>query len=184
MLIHLGYDIRTGFDWEAFRACQAEYSRNGYTTRFHQLKKKYVSAADPKLVRLWAELRKQCKSAGLGRSELLPIFKKGEAVSQYVGKYIAKGSPHRTGAWKGARLVSYSHRSPKRASSRFSWVKGGKPFREWAAEVSAFLDVTHETIADEFGQTWAWKLLQAKEAGMNAKQTAAYLAMTRQLGAK
>jgi hypothetical protein len=175
LLIHLGRDIRTGFQFDTFKECQAEFAWNGYSSRFNELRRAYVSAASPWLVDLWKELRKQCKAAGLGRSELLPIHKQGEAVSQYVGKYISKGSPYRVGEWKGARLVSYSSRSPRRASSRFSWVDSGFPFRLWAAEVASTIGVTHDDISERCGPRWAWRMLQAQEAGLTAKQAGQFL---------
>ena len=175
MLIHLGQDIRIGFDFEAFKSCQAEYAKHRYSAEFNRLKKAYVSAASPFLVDLWGELRAQCKAARLGRSELLPIHKQGEAVSHYVGKYISKGSPHRVGEWKGARLVSYSNLSPRRASSRFSWLESGAEFRAWAAEVSESIGVTHDTVRDSCGSRWGWRLHQAKEAGLTAAQAGAFL---------
>lgn len=184
LLLHLGYDIRTGFDFEAFGACQVEYNKNGYSKEFNRLKSAYVSAANPRLVDLWGDLRQACKSAGLGRSELLPIKKKGEAVSQYVGKYIAKGSPYRVGDWKGARLVSYSHTAPKRASARFSWVESGKDFRIWAASVAASIGATHDSIADMCGKRWGWRLHQAREAGLTASEAGIFLLHAHRLSMK
>lgn len=175
MLLHLGYNIRAGFDFETFAACQSEFFKNGYSSQFHKLKKGYVSAANPRLVDLWGELRRQCKSAGLGRSELLPIKKQGEAVSHYVGKYISKGSPYRVGEWKGARLVSYSFTAPKRASSRFSWVEGGRAFREWAAEVASCIGATHDTIQSLCGKKWGWRLHQAREGGLTASEAGRWM---------
>ena len=176
-LIWVGEDIRTGFDFEAFIASQDEFQKNGRTPRFEQLRKQYIVSAPEALRKLWGDLRREAKAAGIGRTELLPIRKKGEAVGAYVGKYLAKGSPYRVGAWKGARLVSYCQKAPRRASSRFSWVESGREFREWAAEVSEWLDCDHDTISEVCGPRWAWKLLQAKEAGLDAS-AAAQIALT------
>ena len=184
ILIHLGVDIRTGFQFDTFRKCQNEFDRSRYSPLFKDLRQQYVSAASPHLLKLWKEIRNACKSARLGRSELLPIHKKGEAVSHYIGKYISKGSPYRVGEWKGARLVSYSTLSPKRAGSRFSWLESGANFRKWAAEVADTIGVTHDNIAEHCGSRWGWRLHQAKEAGLTAEQAGAFLVASHSLLSK
>lgn len=50
-------DVRTGFDFTAFRECQNEYQTHGKSACFYALRQRYASAAAPELRKLWSELR-------------------------------------------------------------------------------------------------------------------------------
>ena len=165
LLVAFPFEIREGFDFDSFIACQAEYKANGKTAAYQALNRSYVSQAPPGLRDMWAFLRATCKAHGVGRSELLPIRKEGEATTKYVGKYIEKGSVHRTGAWKSARLVSYSQSFGRCANSRFSWVMASS-FRLYAAECAVYHKTEYSDMKEVYGSAWAYRIHQCQEAGM------------------
>ena len=174
LLVAFDDDIRTGFDWDSFVAAQALYKSEGKTPAEYTARKAYVSTCQPRLRDLWAMTRTACKKYGIGRSELLPIRKQGEAATKYVGKYIEKGSVHRTGAWKGARLTSLSHGFPRVARCSFSWVMASS-FRIYAQRASEWHGVSEDNMTRRFGSKWAYKLLLAQSNGMTAREGAAFL---------
>ena len=73
LIVECREDIRTGFDFVAFKA-----------------KRGYKKSASPALRRLWQLLLERLPGYGFGRAELSPIYKTGEAVSRYVAKYVEK----------------------------------------------------------------------------------------------
>jgi hypothetical protein len=174
LLVAFPYDIRTGFDWETFVLAQKLYKENGKCPAEAAARKSYVLACQPKLRLLWSELRKACKLYGIGRSELLPIRKVGEAATRYVGKYIEKGSVHRTGEWAGARLTSYSQGFPRVARCSFSWVMASS-FRIYASRASEWHGVPEDEMCQRFGSKWAYKLLLAQSNKLTAREAAAFL---------
>lgn len=173
LLIVLPTDIRTGFDWEAFRASKLEYMENGRSSEFLKLSRQYSQSAAPFLRRFWSSLRKAAKAHKLGRTEILPIHSEAEAAVRYVGKYIEKGVVHRTGAWRGVRLVSCARSLERAASCRFAWVKSGARWREFVSQVAARLQIDDfEGFSSQFGSSWAFKLMQCSSHGMSADETA------------
>jgi hypothetical protein len=63
------------------------------------------------------------KRYGLGRCEILPVRKQG-AISEYIGKYLDKGSALRPSEWKGVRRVEMDRRTSrewKACTLKFSW---------------------------------------------------------------
>lgn len=89
ILVVLPVDIRTGFDFEKVKV------------RDYRSANKHLRAE-------WAFWRKNGPKYGFGRCEMLPIKSTAEAISKYVGKYIAKHIGCRAPEDKGVRLVRYS----------------------------------------------------------------------------
>nr|CRY97678.1 hypothetical protein [uncultured prokaryote] len=174
LLVALNEDIRTGFDWDSFIEAQDLYKSEKETVRQKAANKRYISSASPGLRSLWTQFRMDAKTYGVGRTEFLPIRKAGEAATRYVGKYIEKGSVHRTGAWKGARLTSYSQGFGRVANSSFSWVVASS-FRVYAQKASEWHGVKEEEMCNVFGSKWAYKLLLAQSNGLTARTAAAFL---------
>lgn len=174
LLVAFPFELREGFNFDDFIECQAEYKAHGKTPKYQNLNRSYVSSAPSGLRDMWAFLRATCKAHGVGRSELLPIRKEGEATTKYVGKYIEKGSVNRTGAWKSARLVSYSHSFKRCANSRFSWVMGSA-IREYFAECATYHKTGYDDMQEVYGSAWAWRLIQCKEADYSPAVAAAVL---------
>jgi len=174
LLLAFDYDIRTGFDFDLFESAQSSRV-NGDTELHRTLTRRYAASALPALRRLWAVTRSACSKYGVGRSELLPIRKTGEASTRYVGKYIEKGGVHRTGEWKGARLTSYSHGFPRCANVRFQWMNGAALFRQYCREAQEVHGVPEERMPERFGSKWAYKLLKAQSALLTPEQGARFL---------
>lgn len=146
-------DIRTGVDFEALAA------RN-------------YKSAGKHLKGLWALLREKCPKYGLGRHELLPIHKSGEAMAKYVGKYINKCHMYRTSEFKGMRFVAFGKGFERSSSMRFTWSgynykdgkaipTGGKKWRDTVGEVAEKIGATEiEGITKKLGKRWAWHLME------------------------
>jgi hypothetical protein len=122
-LVGVDFDTKAdAFDWEAFAdSCEA-YKRKDWAT-FRTMRARYKASAAPELVELWARTREEMKRYGLGRCEILPVRKLG-AISEYVGKYLEKGSAIKPEEWKGVRRVELdrgSSREWKRCGRAFSW---------------------------------------------------------------
>jgi hypothetical protein len=133
-------DIRTGINFE-------EIKNNNY------------SSANQPLRSLWKLLRRSLPKYGFGRSELLPIRSNSEAISSYVGKYIAKQIGARKEEDKGVRLVSYSAGQVK-SSPKFAWNTDGS--KEWRRKLKKFAELTDcpdlARLKMTFGSSWAYHL--------------------------
>jgi hypothetical protein len=140
LLVDVGADIRTGFDFE-------------------QVDKGNYCSAGSEIRAVWGWLRKMAPAYGFGRTELLPLKKPGEAVGHYVGKYIAKHVVWRDEADKGARLVRYSGPCCFH-STRFAWSAGQAAlWRRCLAQVASWHGFTDlGEFAERYGPRWAYHL--------------------------
>lgn len=164
LVVVLGADIRTGVDFEAF-------ARGDYRSA-------------PSRLRLeWAWWRSNAPRFGLGRHELLPIRHNGDALGNYVGKYIGKGWAERTADDKGARTVRYfGHwgNCPipvcKKTGRKMPWrppfslrycacsARAGA-WREAMHQVQLItklhgLELHQDNIKSLVGARWAWRITQ------------------------
>ena len=144
LLVVVGEDIRTGFDFEA--CANGDYR-----------------SANQRLKQEWAFWRKTAKAYGFGRTELLPIKSNSECIARYVGKYISKHFETRQYRDKGVRLVEYS-RNARIASTRMQFVSGGSA--EWRRKVGIFCHYiaentgcapTFEGVRGVLGSKWAYQ---------------------------
>lgn len=143
-LVALPDDIRAGIDFDAI-------ARGDYRS------------ANAALRAEWAFWRKTAKAYGFGRTELMPVKSTTEAISNYVGKYIAKHVNHREARDRGAKLVRYT--GPKVATTRFAWVSPRAT--EWRRKLGAFIQMLYDSGAisrptagamyKRFGPRWVWK---------------------------
>ena len=153
-LADLGFDLRTGFDFEAV-------GRGDYRS------------ACPELRGLWREMREILPRYGFGRSELMPIKSSLEAAARYVGKYLSKGDANAVVGgvrWpKGARRLRYSQRGAWRVWKSphcFAWRShGGEVWRSIVAGVADELGCRDmDELRDKLGPRWAWRLQQIFKA--------------------
>jgi hypothetical protein len=164
------------FDWEAFAGSCEAYRLKDWP-KFRALRARYVASACPQLRELWARTRDEMKRYGLGRCEILPVRKEG-AISEYIGKYLDKGSSVKPVEWKGVRRVELDRVSStewRRCSRLFSWsgirveketgmiVRGGAV--QWRTRVGqlAFAlalpdDGDISAIADILGPRWGYTM--------------------------
>jgi hypothetical protein len=145
LLVVLGDDIRTGFDFSAIK--NQDYSSANKAIRLE-----------------WAYWRKTAPLYGFGRTELLPIKSTGRALGQYIGKYIAKHIEHRIMADKGVRLVSYGGNSRNWNSKHTPLDYGSTQWRykvnALARQVTKSKGVMCYGLADiqrHLGKNWAFK---------------------------
>ena len=143
LLVVLGFDIRTGFNFAAIEA-------------------RDYSSANPALRAEWAFWRNTAPAYRFGRTELMPIKSSEEAIGKYIGKYIGKHMETRQEADKGARLVRYS-RGARVASTRFQFVSTGS--QAWRSKLRSFAhyvaertgcEPTMEGIREVCGPRWAY----------------------------
>lgn len=148
MLVDLGVgvDIRSGVDFEAFK-------RRDYRT------------ASPVLRSIWARMRQSGRAYGLGRVEVMPVYKeKWEACARYVGKYLSKAI-HRE-VWENhcdnkakplhARRVGFSQ-GWRVATSTYSWVEDGAEWRKGVSLLAAACGAKDlEGLKGILGKRWAW----------------------------
>jgi hypothetical protein len=162
LLVAVPWDTRPdAFDWQAFDGCQQERRTNGRTALFRDLRARYKTSAAPELVSLWSLLRKVLPRYGLGRSELMPLRKGKEAISGYVGKYLAAGLALRRHSWKGCRRVEFDRRAKNTwlvCSRVFSWNSpGAKAWRSRVGQLGAALGVEDlDGIRRKLGRKWAY----------------------------
>lgn len=167
ILVAVQWDTKPDdFDWQAVSECQQERRANGLTPLFRELRKRYRSSAATELVAMWKLLRKVLPRYGLGRSELLPIRKGKEAISEYIGKYLEAGLIIRKHSWKGCRRVEFDRRNKLGwlACTRvFAWHSPGaivwrKRVAEFATSIGA-VDMTE--LKEKVGPKWAYRLREA-----------------------
>jgi len=143
LVVVLGADIRTGFDFEA-------------------IKRRDYRSANPRLRAEWAFWRKTAPEYGFGRTELLPVRSCAEALARYVGGYIGKNVRERVDGDKGARLVSYIGfgKTGRKGSCRFGWANDNGWL--WRHKLAAFA-ARHgardtDDLAKIYGPRWAYML--------------------------
>jgi hypothetical protein len=144
LLVALGQDIRTGFDFSAI-------AKQDYTS------------ASPALRSEWAFWRSTARKYRFGRTELLPVKSSTEAMAKYLGKYISKHMEARCPDDKGVRLVRYS-KGARAGTTRFQFQSQGSA--EWRRKLAIFAQIIQErhpeqkvgSIADltrVLGKRWA-----------------------------
>lgn len=144
-LVVLHIDIRTGLDWS--QVAQGVYR-----------------SASPALRSEWAFWRATAPSYGFGRTELLPVKSTTEAISKYVGKYIAKHISARAEEDKGVRLVRYS-RGARVGTTRFAFASAGSEL--WRLKVATLAAILEKEsgrpcrdisdLSRIMGKRWAYR---------------------------
>lgn len=145
LLVALGFDIRTGFDFEAV-------SRSDY------------KSANKRLRLEWSHWRKTAPAYGFGRTELMPIKSTTEAIARYVGKYISKHIDSRQIEDRGVRLVRYSQ-GVRAGTVRFQFHSPGSV--EWRRKLAIFAQIVQDNnpqipitqisdLGKVLGKRWAY----------------------------
>jgi hypothetical protein len=155
------------FDWNAFYECQQERQMRGKTARFRELRDRYRNSAASEIVKLWSLLRKILPRYGLGRrSELLPLRKDAEAVSEYVGKYLEAGLTLRKHSWKGCRRIEFDRTAKalwQSCTREFAWHSlGAKAWRARVGQLAAAVGARDlNDIRRKFGRRWGYRFRSA-----------------------
>lgn len=146
LLVALGQDIRTGFDFPAI-------DRQDYTSASSALRSE------------WAFWRSTARKYGFGRTELLPVKSTIEAMAKYVGKYISKHIEARSPEDKGVRLVRYS-KGARAGTTRFQFQSQGSA--EWRRKLATFAQIVQDSHPEQritqlsdltrvLGKRWAYR---------------------------
>ena len=165
ILVNMGIDIRTGFDWESFDKA-GEAQKKGDWQERQKYTRRYAKKAHPVLNETWKWLRKKCSTHGFGRSELMPI-KYPNNIGSYLGKYLLKEEQNREKYMRDHgkkapkfKQTTYARDVKRKANAQFSWVKHpqGRPtfrhmLKQWA-EYRGFTSVDH--IRAHYGKRWSF----------------------------
>jgi len=144
VLVVVADDIRSGFSFEQ--------AMNGV-----------YKSAGPALRREWAFWRTTAPKYGFGRTELMPIRSCTAAISEYVGKYIAKHIGNREERDKGVRLVSTGKGLRNVTNTRFAWATSGagnwRRKLGWLALRLGYTSANYQAkFIEDFGSSWAYHL--------------------------
>ena len=145
-LISLAQDIKTGID-------------------FDELKNRNYKSANKYLKSEWKFLRETAPNYGFGRTELLPVKTNEQAMSKYIGKYIAKHVEVREYQDKGINLVRYSN-GARIGTNRFNFISEGSKL--WRQKLQKFAVHVEDHIPNAvinspldfknyLGPSWAYK---------------------------
>ena len=173
-VVAVGGDIRTGFDFDAFKHTKEIGKRifelGGFDKapksllRIHgNSTKQYARSATPLLRSMWRQLRKAAKKSGFGRCELQPV-KNTKALSLYVGKYLAKGLKVTPPGMKGMRKINYCRGIKRKVSGSFSWAFGKT--REWRDRLNWWAKFRrvrvndYEELQRRYGKGWAKRIAE------------------------
>lgn len=150
LLVVVGKDIRTGFDFD-----QVVNHRN-------------YSSANSNIRSEWFFWRTTAKKYGFGRTELMPVKSSSIAIARYIGKYISKSlqgtnESNSQNIDRGVRLVRYSN-GARAGTTRFSWYSNGSQcwrrsvcvFAEMVAEHYGLIDPDISDLKHLLGPRWAY----------------------------
>lgn len=156
VLCVVAQDVRTGFNFDQIRdESLPDWLR--------------WSSANDYLKDLWSILREKCPAYGFGRHELLPI-KTGDAIGDYIGKYLTKTSSIRCG-FKFQRL-RYSRPmvflSCENKNVSVKWARNSTQFSPLKSEWRDYLSIrmmlegvnNFDDVKRIYGKRWVWTLKQ------------------------
>ena len=166
-IIHVGTDIRTGFDWNLVEAAYAEGRKKNFPKARQLWSAAAASAVNGDFLRkewaFWRDAKRRYR--WLGRCQMLPIRSTGEAIAKYTGGYIAKHMQNRRKEDKGVRLVRYG-KEMRWVNSRIAFVS--PKARLFRRKLAAFVAQPHIQAAGVreyadmkrvFGKRWGYHLL-------------------------
>jgi hypothetical protein len=166
-VIHVGEDIRTGFDWNLAGAAYAAAREKNFNKARQLWGAAAASAKNGNFLRgewaFWRGTRERYR--WLGRCELVPIRSTSEAIARYTGGYIAKHMQHRRKEDKGVRLVR-TGKGMRFVNSHIAFVS--PKARLFRRKLAAFVAQPHIQAAGVreyadmkrvFGKKWGYHLL-------------------------
>jgi hypothetical protein len=153
LLVVLGEDIRTGFDFDAYKAAK----RAGKLSTHRHWTKAYGASASARLREEWRFWREVGKRYAFGRVEMMPIKSTAEGVARYIGKYIGKHMHSRKLEDKGVRLVACSHGA---RVWRVRHAHNLSPHRFKLRKLAAMIGAkSMEDFKVRFGEHWGYILM-------------------------
>lgn len=173
-------DIRTGFDFAAFKAAR-DARDAGKVNRTAEMR--YKLASSPALSALWASLRGKLPGYHFGRAELTPIERTGEAVACYVAKYVEKNVCQRIPEDKRKKLVRYwgewgtvlAVERPDRFAERIEWIEAAAaeklPITLFGLPPAGCWKLRPNDFAWAGRRAWAWWNKAAELSGLVSWET-------------
>ena len=172
LLVLMKSDIRTGFNWEAFKKsgeCQKKGDRSGR----EKFTRQYAKSSREELRQSWSWLRHKCATHGFGRSELMPI-EYPDNIGAYLGKYLVKEGRQQNARKvhedngvsldvkkRRTRMVTYSKREYRVANTNFSWLKTKNQDVPMRVKTKAWADyrgLSWEQVRRFYGPRWSHHL--------------------------
>jgi hypothetical protein len=147
------WDIRTGFDFDAYRNFQ-QAKRDGDKRAEQKFERKFCKSANPALKKWWRELLNAAPKYGFGRCQTIPIMNGAEAISRYLASYVTTATLNRLPCDKGLRTVRYSmkHRA---ATLKFSWADGnGERWRRGLQILGLIYQLDFDGLKLKFGSKY------------------------------
>lgn len=168
-------DIRTGFDFKAFRRARDARDR-GKPDDAAEIR--YKLSTSQALSGVWATLREKLPGYGFGRAELTPIEHTGEQVASYVAKYVEKNVCNRCAEDKHKKLVRYLGdwagvlpvERPDKFAERIEWIEIAKrenqPVTLFGLPESGCWKLKPNDFSWAGQRAWAWWNKAAELSGL------------------
>lgn len=116
------WDIRSGFDFEAYRNWQCA-KRDGDKRLEQKWERKWCRSANSALKKWWHDLRVAAPKYGFGRCQTIPIISNAAGLCRYMASYVTTAYANRLPCDKGLRTVRYSLKV-RPANLKWSWAEG------------------------------------------------------------
>ena len=151
------FDIRTGFDFEAYRNWQLAF-RSGDEPAVKKWERKYFRSANPALKKWWTDLRTAAPKYGFGRCQTIPVINGAEAISRYLASYVTTATLNRLPRDKGLRTIRYS--MGRRAGHlTMSWADGnGAVFRRGLQILGMIYELDFDGLKLKFGKKFQYQM--------------------------
>lgn len=157
-------DIRTGFNFDAWRALLAHVHLFGRKNpRYRELASPVYASANPALRNIWKTFRDRAKGYGFGIVETYPVRSNADAVGRYVGSYVKTGADRRQLRDRGMRTIRYSLKEDYTRIRDVVWPDGpALVWRNGEAALCLMLGVDgREGLRHFYGKRWAWHMRDA-----------------------
>jgi hypothetical protein len=160
-LVECAADIRTGFDFDAYR----NYVEAIRTTTLSLAQRRGLRngiGANPILRGLWEQLEACLPEFGFGVFDLFPIEKDESCVARYLSKQFRSGLPYQARREKGARLISYSRGCPRAVPP--GWRPPNPAYCQRMQRLFEVFGIKDKTEArDLLGSKWNFSMLKVAE---------------------
>lgn len=145
------WDIRTGFDFEAYRNWR-EAKDSGDVLAAKRWERKYCRSANPALKKWWRDLREAAPKYHFGRCQTIPIISNAAGLARYMASYVTSATLNRLPCDKGLRTIRYSMRH-RAANLKWTWADGnGAKWRRGLQILGMIHELDFEGLKLKFGR--------------------------------
>jgi hypothetical protein len=172
------WDIRTGFDIDAYRGWR-EAKKMADRKLEGRLVRQWQNSANPALKKWWKDLRVAAPDFGFGRCQTTPLIDSPEAAARYFCSYLVDDYKHRDARDKGRRTVRYSMRQ-RPANLKWNFLDGNSAFHRRGVEIfGRIFGLDFEGLKARFGKKFHWH--QRKQIFCFGKNYDAAMSFVRQI---